>query len=172
MDAILITGSAGLIGSEAVKFFHDKGFYVVGIDNDMRSYFFGREVSTKKNVDFFIDHLKNYRHFAIDIRNVDALVAIFKEYNTSIKCVIHTAAQPSHDWAVKEPFTDFSINANGTLNLLESTRQHCPEAAFIFTSTNKVYGDRPNELPLDELELRYEVQKSHPYHEFGIDENM
>ncbi len=172
MDFVLITGSAGLIGSEAVNFFHNKGFGVIGIDNDMRSYFFGKEASTKSNIDFFKEKYKNYKHYSIDIRNENVIREIFQEYNTDIKCVIHTAAQPSHDWAAKEPFTDFTVNANGTLNILEAARKNCFDATFIFTSTNKVYGDTPNYLPLQELELRYEVQSTHPFYRFGIDETM
>ena len=144
MDVAIVTGSSGLIGNEAVRFWHEKGFLVIGIDNDMRSYFFGEGASTAKNRDRLLSECENFKHNNVDIRTYADLEKIFQEYNTDIKCVIHTAAQPSHDWAAKEPFTDFTVNANGTLNLLEATRQHCPEAVFIFTSTNKVYGDTPN----------------------------
>jgi CDP-paratose 2-epimerase len=172
MEVIIITGSSGLIGSEAVKFFHDKGFQVVGIDNDMRSYFFGADASTKKNSDFFSQNLTNYKHYNIDIRNFENIERVFAEYNQGIKCVIHTAAQPSHDWAAKEPFTDFTVNANGTLNLLEATRKYCVNASFIFTSTNKVYGDTPNFLNLEELELRFELKTDDAFFKHGIDESM
>ena len=145
MKTILITGSNGLIGSESVKFFLNKGFNVVGIDNDMRSYFFGKKSSTKSVLDDLIK-LKNYTHYDVDIRNFNDMSNIFKSLKDNIKCVIHTAAQPSHDWAAKEPLTDFTINANGTLNLLELTRLYCKDASFIYTSTNKVYGDNPNNL--------------------------
>ncbi|RLD16154.1 MAG: NAD-dependent epimerase [Caldiserica bacterium] len=171
MKVSIITGSCGLIGSESSYFFHDKGFFIVGIDNDMRSYFFGKEASTSWNLENLKRDLKNYQHHNIDIRDYVELEKIFKEYNDDIKVIIHTAAQPSHDWAAKEPFTDFTINANGTLNLLELTRKYCPNAVFIFTSTNKVYGDNPNKLPLVELETRWEVEESHRYYN-GIDESM
>ncbi len=172
MKTIIVTGSAGLIGSEAATFFHDKGFAIVGIDNDMRAYFFGNEASTKWNSQKLLKSLKNYRHYSIDIRNQEELDKIFSEYGSDIAGIIHTAAQPSHDWAAKEPFTDFSINASGTLNMLELTRKHCAQVPFIFTSTNKVYGDTPNLLPLVELDTRWEVEKSHRYAANGIDESM
>ena len=168
----VITGAAGLIGSEAVRFFSNQGFDCVGIDNDMRSYFFGDDASTAWNAKKLVSQLDNYTHYNADIRSLDDLNKIFAQYSSDIKVVIHTAAQPSHDWAAKEPITDFTVNANGTLNLLESTREHCPEAVFIFTSTNKVYGDSPNDLPLVELDKRWEIDTSHSYYEFGIDETM
>jgi CDP-paratose 2-epimerase len=172
MKIILITGSAGLIGSEASKYFHSKGFGIVGIDNDMRSYFFGNEASTAWNKKKLESSLTNYEHRSTDIRNFNGIEKIFSEYNSEIKAVIHTAAQPSHDWAAKEPFTDFGVNATGTLNLLEATRKYCPEAVFIFTSTNKVYGDTPNYLPLVELDKRWEIDPSHDFSKYGIDESM
>lgn len=171
MKICLITGSAGLIGSEAVDFFASKFDLIVGIDNDMRQYFFGAEASTNWNVQRLVEKYSNYKHFNIDIRDQEALKKVFEEYGTDISLIVHSAAQPSHDWAAKEPFTDFTVNANGTLNLLEYTRQFCPEAVFIFTSTNKVYGDNPNFLPLIELETRWEIDESHPYFK-GIDEQM
>lgn len=172
MNIALITGSAGLIGSEAVAFFQDKFDKIIGIDNDLRASFFGENASTKWNRERLQGEVSNYQHYSIDIRNVDDLQTVFDKYGTDIKLIVHTAAQPSHDWAAKEPFTDFTVNANGTLNLLEMTRQHCPEAVFIFTSTNKVYGDNPNYLPLVEHETRFEVAADHPYFEHGIDEHM
>ena len=172
MKTAIVTGSSGLIGSEACKFFHSQGFLTIGIDNDMRKYFFGDDASTKPMESTLKTTLDNFKHYSIDIRNVEELEKVFKEYNTDIDVIIHTAAQPSHDWAAKEPFTDFSVNATGTINLLEMTRLHCPKAAFIFTSTNKVYGDTPNFLPLVELDKRWEVDESHPYFEHGIDESM
>ncbi len=172
MNIAIITGSAGLIGSEAVTFFASKFDLVVGIDNNMRAYFFGSEASTDWNREQLVQTLSNYKHSNTDIRNYSELEKIFLEYNTDIKLVIHTAAQPSHDWAAKEPITDFTINANGTLNLLELTRIHCHEAVFIFTSTNKVYGDNPNLLPLIEQEKRWEIDSTHPYFQHGIDELM
>ncbi|MCM8542970.1 MAG: NAD-dependent epimerase/dehydratase family protein [Lentisphaeraceae bacterium] len=171
-DIALITGSAGLIGGETVSFFAGKGFTCVGIDNNMRSYFFGEEASTLKNREEIESKFASYIHRDVDIRNNEQVSAVFKEFGGDIKIVVHTAAQPSHDWAAKEPFTDFTVNANGTLNLLENTRLYCPKASFIFTSTNKVYGDTPNDLPLVEIESRWEVNASHKYAEFGIDESM
>ena len=168
MNIALITGSAGLIGGEAAEFFSKKGFRVVGIDNDMRKYFFGPDASTEWNRKRLEGSLKNYTHKNIDIRNLIALENVFKEFSRDIKLIIHTAAQPSHDWAAQEPFTDFTVNANGTLNLLEMTRRHCPKAVFIFASTNKVYGDLPNALPLKELKTRWEIDRNHPFYN-GID---
>ncbi|MCE2928395.1 MAG: NAD-dependent epimerase/dehydratase family protein [Candidatus Caenarcaniphilales bacterium] len=168
----LITGSAGLIGAESCRFFADKGFQIIGIDNDMRSYFFGEEASTQWSRNLLEKNLEAYKHYSVDIRDEQAIENIFKEYSSDISIIIHTAAQPSHDWAAKEPLTDFSINANGTLILLENARKYCPEATFVFTSTNKVYGDTPNYLPLVELEKRWEIDTTHAYYEHGIDESM
>lgn len=155
MKFALITGSGGLIGSQASDFFHQKGYTIIGIDNDMRSYFFGESSSTKETSESLKSKLDNYHHYNIDIRNYIDLEEIFKKYKFDI--VIHTAAQPSHDWAAKEPLTDFSVNAMGTMNLLELTRLYCKESTFIFTSTNKVYGDTPNKSPyIQERELRWE----------------
>src|SRR5262245_59257058 len=172
MNIAIVTGSGGLIGSEAVDFFSNKFDKVIGVDNDMRKYFFGKQSSTEWNQQRLQDTVPNYRHVNLDIRDTGAVERLFKEYNSDIKLVLHTAAQPSHDWAAKEPFTDFSVNATGTLNLLEMTRLHAPAAVFIFTSTNKVYGDTPNSLPLIEKELRWEVAESHPFAKEGIDESM
>jgi CDP-paratose 2-epimerase len=172
MATAIITGSAGLIGSEAVSFMADKFDTIVGIDNNMRQYFFGEEGSTKWNTDRLANEVSNYKQYSIDIRNEQELQTLFSEYNSDIKLIIHAAAQPSHDWAAREPLTDFSINATGTLNLLEATRKFCPEAVFIFTSTNKVYGDTPNFLPLIETETRWEIDASHPFFQNGIDESM
>ena len=172
MDIAIITGSAGLIGSESAFFFADKGFEIIGIDNDMRKYFFGEEASTLWNVDRLKSNIETYHHYNQDIRDEEAMEKIFHEYSSDIKVIIHTAAQPSHDWAAKEPFTDFSVNANGTLILLDMTRKYCPEAVFMFTSTNKVYGDAPNFLPLVEQDTRWELDNSHPFAALGIDETM
>ena len=168
----LITGSSGLIGSESVEFFSGKFDKVIGIDNNMRAQFFGQDASTEWNTKRLTGKVLNFEHNAIDIRNINDLEHIFKLYGTDIKLIIHAAAQPSHDWAAREPITDFTVNANGTLNMLETTRKYCKDATFIFTSTNKVYGDTPNYLPLVELESRWEIEKSHPYFENGIDEKM
>ena len=172
MNVVVITGSTGLIGSEAARFFHAKGFDILGIDNNMRKYFFGEDGSTEWNKRELQKNLPHYRHMDIDIRNQEAVDHVFKTYGKRIALVIHAAAQPSHDWAAKEPLTDFSINANGTLHILEGTRKSCPDATIIFTSTNKVYGDRPNCLPLIEGETRWELDKAHPYAEHGINETM
>ena len=172
MNIALVTGSAGLIGSESVAFFSDKFDLVVGIDNNMRQYFFGPEGSTEWNRNRLSEAYNNYTHRPADIREVSQLEPIFKEFGADIKLIIHAAAQPSHDWAAREPFTDFTVNANGTLNMLEMTRLHAPEAVFIFTSTNKVYGDNPNYLPLIETETRWEIDEDHPYFKDGIDEYM
>ncbi|HTV43710.1 MAG TPA: NAD-dependent epimerase/dehydratase family protein [Stellaceae bacterium] len=172
MSVVLVTGSAGLIGAESVRFFAAEGFDIVGIDNDMRRVFFGLEASTAWSRRRLEAEVKNYRHIDGDIRDPGLLDTVFARYGTAIAAVIHTAAQPSHDWAASDPQTDFAINANGTLNLLEATRRHCPQAAFVFTSTNKVYGDTPNRLPLVEQELRWEVSPEHRYAAHGIDESM
>jgi CDP-paratose 2-epimerase len=172
MDIAIVTGSAGLIGAETVRFFSAKGFRIVGIDNDMRKQFFGQDASTDWSRRRLEASIPNYVHHSIDIRERTKVEVLFAELGSDIKTVIHTAAQPSHDWAVKDPHTDFTVNANGTLVLLESTRQYCPKASFIFTSTNKVYGDNPNFLPLVERETRWEVETGHPFAEHGIDETM
>ncbi len=166
----LITGSAGLIGSESARFFAGKGYQIVGVDNDMRKYFFGEGASTTWNQEQLAKDLgAQYRHYVADIRNRAQMEELIKEYIPDI--VIHTAAQPSHDWAAKEPHTDFSVNAIGTLVLLESVRQFVPQATFIFTSTNKVYGDQPNYLPLIETDTRWEIDPAHAFHA-GINESM
>lgn len=172
MNIALITGSGGLIGSESVSFFANKFDLVVGLDNNLRQYFFGKEASTEWNRDRLAEKFTNYKDYNCDIRDYSALEKIFVEYGNDISLIVHTAAQPSHDWAAKEPLTDFNVNATGTLHLLELTRLHCPGAVFIFTSTNKVYGDNPNFLPLVELESRWEIDRLHPYFEKGIDEQM
>ena len=171
MSIVLVTGSCGLVGSETVKFFISKGFEVVGIDNNSRLKFFGKDGDVnwvKKNL---VKYYKNYIHQNIDIRNYKNLEKIFKKYKNSIKLIIHSAAQPSHDWAKTKPFIDFNINALGTLNLLNLTRKYSYDAPFIFMSTNKVYGDTPNLLPLNELNSRWEISKKHKYYK-GINESM
>jgi CDP-paratose 2-epimerase len=171
MPVAIVSGSAGLVGAEAVRFLSAQGYTVAGIDNDMRRVFFGEEASTCGSRRALEEAVAGYRHYDLDIREVPALENVFREYGRDVKLVIHTAAQPSHDWAAREPGTDFTINANGTLAMLESTRKYCPEACFIFTSTNKVYGDTPNRLPLIELESRWEIAPDHPFRN-GIDETM
>lgn len=172
MSVAIVTGSAGLIGSESVSFLADKFDTIVGIDNNLRQYFFGEDGSTKWNRERLTNEYNNYKHYTVDIRDTDALQKVFEEYGNAIQLIIHAAAQPSHDWAAREPLTDFSVNATGTVNMLEMTRQFCPEAVFIFTSTNKVYGDTPNYLPLVETETRWEIDTTHAYYEHGIDEQM
>jgi CDP-paratose 2-epimerase len=172
MSIVIITGSAGLIGSEAASFFANLGLDVVGIDNDMRSEFFGAEASNVWNQQRLKTELRSaYHHRDFDIRNTERVEQLFAEFGSDIVLVIHTAAQPSHDWAARDPHKDFSVNAVGTLNLLEATRKFCPDAPFIFTSTNKVYGDTPNRLPLIELDTRWEIDPTHEYWR-GIDERM
>ncbi|HEY5910187.1 MAG TPA: NAD-dependent epimerase/dehydratase family protein [Verrucomicrobiae bacterium] len=171
MSIAVVTGSAGLIGSETCKKFHGEGLDVVGIDNDMRARFFGPEASTRKTRAALESALNHYRHADLDIRDAAAVDALFAPLGKSVHLIVHTAAQPSHDWAAREPQTDFGVNALGTLHLLEAARKHCPEAVFIFTSTNKVYGDTPNRLPLIELGTRFELEPTHPYYP-GIDETM
>jgi len=172
MARVLVTGSAGLIGSEAVRFFAKKGFDIIGVDNDLRASFFGPEASTKWNRDLLKEkHGQQYQHSDVDIRSRETIENIFREYSSDLELIIHTAAQPSHDWAARDPHEDFTVNANGTLVLLEAARQFAPQAVFIFTSTNKVYGDLPNLLPLRELGTRWEIETGHRY-ERGIDESM
>ena len=172
MNIALVTGSAGLIGSETVEFFSQSFDLVAGIDNNRREYFFGPDATTVWNKERLEREIENYRHYEADIRDKEGVEKIFAEYGTDLKLIVHTAAQPSHDWAAKDPFEDFTVNANGTLVLLEMTRKYVPDAVFIFTSTNKVYGDAPNFLPLVELETRWEIDENHAYYENGIDENM
>ena len=171
MRTIIVTGSAGLIGSETVRRFARDGARVLGIDNDMRAEFFGAEASTKKTRDDLIANFRDYEHHDMDIRDAAAVMDLFKQHRGTIEAIVHTASQPSHDWAARDPQTDFTVNANGTLNLLEAARKFSPEAPFIFTSTNKVYGDTPNGLPLRELEKRWEIEPGHEY-EPGISETM
>jgi CDP-paratose 2-epimerase len=172
MTVAIVTGSGGLVGSETVRHLCGIGLDVVGVDNDMRRVFFGQEASTDSNSRALVALFpKTYRHLDIDIRNRSEIEGIFRKYGCAIDLVVHTAAQPSHDWAAREPLTDFEVNATGTLILLEAARQHCPEATFIFTSTNKVYGDLPNALPLVEKETRWEIEPTHRFVN-GIDESM
>jgi CDP-paratose 2-epimerase len=172
MSVALITGSAGLVGASSARIFASKGLAIVGVDNDMRRVFFGDQASTAWSRERLERDIPGYVHFSDDIRDRDAMKRIFSRYGRNISVVIHAAAQPSHDWAARDPQLDFSVNANGTLNLLEMTRTHCDDAVFIFVSTNKVYGDTPNRLPLEELETRWELPESHPYGRHGIDETM
>ena len=172
MSIAIVTGSAGLIGSEATRHFARKGMHVVGIDNDMRKEFFGEEASTRWQQGQLETELgESYTHVDCDIRDVDQINSLFQKYGSDIQLIVHTAAQPSHDWAARDPQKDFTVNANGTLNLLQATRDFCHDAVFIFTSTNKVYGDTPNRLPLVELEKRWEIDSTHAFSK-GINESM
>ena len=171
MPVAIVTGSGGLVGGETTNLFLEKGLDVHGIDNDMRATLFGPEASTHWQVEL-LKKRKGYTHHAVDIRNSDGIAGIFSGLGREITVVVHCAAQPSHDWAAQDPIADFTINANGTLNLLEAARKHSPGAVFIFVSTNKVYGDRPNHLPMTELATRFELQRDHQWAEKGIPEEM
>ena len=171
MSVVVVTGSCGLIGAEAVAWYAQRGHDVVGVDNDMRRVFFGDGASTAWMRPRLEKAFPAYKHHDMDIRDRAAIEGLFERYGKDIALVIHAAAQPSHDWAARDPHMDFSVNATGTLTVLEATRKFAPDAVFIFTSTNKVYGDRPNELPLRELETRWEIDAAHPHHA-GIDESM
>ena len=171
MSVAIISGSAGLVGSETVAYFAAKGMDVVGIDNGMRKEFFGEEASTAWMRDRLKREIRSYTHHDVDIRNQQEIAGIFQHYGNDIDLIVHTAAQPSHDWAARNPMVDFTVNAQGTLVLLEATRQFAPQATFIFVSTNKVYGDTPNYLPLIEQETRWEIDPNHEY-AGGIPETM
>ena len=171
MSLAIITGSSGLVGSEAVNFFHDKGFEVIGIDNNLRKLFFGKNGSTSWIKSKLLKRNKNFKNYNIDIRNLNSVTNIFKRYKKKISVIIHCAAQPSHDYGKNFPFLDFNVNATGTLNLLELTKKYCPEAPFIFMSTNKVYGDNPNKLKIFEKKTRWELKKKDKFYK-GIKENF
>tara|TARA_X000000950_G_scaffold64725_1_gene79391 strand:+ start:5419 stop:6468 length:1050 start_codon:yes stop_codon:yes gene_type:complete len=171
MSLAIITGSTGLIGSESVNFFHEKGFDVIGIDNNLRKFFFGKNSSTNWVKAKLLKKNKNFKNYSIDIRNFSALEKIFKKYRRNISVIIHCAAQPSHDYGKNFPFLDFNINATGTLNLLELTKKYCPNSVFIFMSTNKVYGDNPNRLKILEKKTRWELKKTDKNYK-GINENF
>ena len=171
MSLAIITGSTGLVGSEAVNFFHDKGFDVIGIDNNLRKFFFGKSGSTSWVKSKLIKRNKNFKNLNIDIRNFEKVKKIFKKYSKRISVIIHCAAQPSHDYGKNFPFLDFNINATGTLNLLELTKNFCPNVPFIFMSTNKVYGDNPNKLKLYETKTRWELKKNDKNYK-GLKENF
>lgn len=172
MAVAVITGSAGLIGAEASRLCASRGLDVVGIDNDMRSRFFGPDASTLGHRASLEREVRGYHHVDADIRDGAAMRSVFDRYGRAIRLVIHAAAQPSHDWSAREPVIDFSINADATLALLDLTRRQAPDAVFVFTSTNKVYGDAANRLPFVEHATRWEVEPGHPYAEHGIDESM
>ena len=171
MSVVIITGSSGLVGSESVDFFCKKGFDVIGIDNDLRSLFFGKDSSTNWVKKKLIKKNKKFRNYNVDIRNANGLKKIFKRHRKNISLIIHCAAQPSHDYGKNFPILDFNVNATGTLNLLEMTKQFCPDSPFIFMSTNKVYGDNPNKLKFIEKSKRWELKNNDIYYN-GIPENL
>ncbi|MGA2470500.1 MAG: NAD-dependent epimerase/dehydratase family protein [Solirubrobacteraceae bacterium] len=171
MGVAIVTGSGGLIGSESVRFFAEQGFDVIGIENDMRAHFFGPDASTTPVSERLVAEVDSFRWEQIDIRDIEAVDRLFARHAHEIELVVHAAAQPSHDWAASDPQTDFTVNANGTLSLLQAARAHTPDATFIFTSTNKVYGDRPNFLPLIEMEQRLELPADHHWFE-GVGTDM
>jgi CDP-paratose 2-epimerase len=172
MPTAIVTGSGGLIGSESVRYFVEQGFDVIGLENDMRAVFFGPDASTRPVSEQLVElYPDEFRWLELDIRDADGVTRVFAENRRNLELVVHTAAQPSHDWAATDPRTDFGVNAQGTLNLLEAARMHAPDASFVFCSTNKVYGDRPNYLPLIELETRLELSPNNPYYD-GIDTSM
>jgi CDP-paratose 2-epimerase len=166
----IVTGSGGLIGSESVQHLIEEGYDVIGLENDMRAAFFGPDASTSRTTERLVETYPEFRSLDVDIRDAEGILHLFEREQT-VELVIHTAAQPSHDWAATDPQTDFTVNANGTLNLLEAVRTHAPDATFVFTSTNKVYGDTPNRLPLVELETRLDLPDDHRYFD-GIDTSM
>jgi CDP-paratose 2-epimerase len=171
MPTAIVTGSGGLVGSQAVTRFVDAGFDVIGLENDMRAWFFGERGSTAETTARLLRIHPEFRSVDIDIRDADGIMRLFSQRAGTIELIVHTAAQPSHDWAASNPQVDFAVNANGTVNLLEAARKHAPDAPFVMCSTNKVYGDRPNQLPLVETETRLELPEDHRYHR-GIDTTM
>ena len=171
MPIAIVTGSGGLIGSESVGHYVERGFDVIGLENDMRAGFFGADASTSPTTRRLVERYPEFRSMEIDIRDREAVESLFARHGAAIELIVHTAAQPSHDWAASDPHTDFAVNAVGTLNLLEAARRSAPDATFVFTSTNKVYGDLPNDLPLVELDTRLELPEDHRYHH-GIDTTM
>jgi CDP-paratose 2-epimerase len=171
MPVAIVTGSGGLIGSASVRHFVEAGYDVVGIENDMRAHFFGAEASTAHNTQQLAETYDAFHPVELDIRDREGVERLFAQHAPALELIVHTAAQPSHDWAASDPHTDFTVNANGTLNLLQAAREHAPDATFVFTSTNKVYGDLPNHLPLEQHELRLELPADHRWYG-GIDTTM
>jgi CDP-paratose 2-epimerase len=167
----IVTGSGGLVGSDSVRRLVEGGWEVVGLENDMRARFFGPEASTKHVTDELVRTYTEFRTIDADIRDVETVRRVFAEHASQLELVVHAAAQPSHDWAAREPHTDFGVNATGTLNVLDATRECAPDASFVFLSTNKVYGDLPNSLPLQEGETRLELPEEHRFFR-GIDTSM
>jgi CDP-paratose 2-epimerase len=171
MPTAIVTGSGGLVGAASVRQLVEQGFDVVGLENDMRAQFFGASASTSRVTRSLVARYPEFRSLDVDVRDSEALDRAVRRHSRSLQLVIHAAAQPSHDWAASEPQTDFTINANGTLNLLEALREHRPDATFVFCSTNKVYGDRPNSLPLVECDTRLDLPRDHRYYD-GVDTSM
>jgi len=171
MPKAIVTGSGGLIGSESASRLAEAGYDTIGIENDTRAVLFGPDASTSHVTERLNQELAGFRTVDLDIRDADGVDRVFAEAGNDTELIVHTAAQPSHDWAASDPQADFGINANGTLNLLEATREHCPDATFVFTSTNKVYGDTPNRLPLVDTGSRLELPEDHLYFD-GIDTTM
>jgi len=171
MPTAIVTGSGGLIGSEAVSRLVEDGHDVIGVENDMRARFFGPDASTARVTRMLRERYPGFRSLELDIRDGEGIDRLWAQHARELELVVHAAAQPSHDWAATDPHADFTVNANGTLNLLDAARRHAPDATFVFLSTNKVYGDRPNELPLRELDTRLDLPADHRYHR-GIDTSM
>ncbi|MBI3306452.1 MAG: NAD-dependent epimerase/dehydratase family protein [Candidatus Omnitrophica bacterium] len=167
MKKVLITGSSGLIGSEAVSFFDERGWEIQGVDNNMRKIFFGPDGDTTQNLKRLSESTRRFTHHDLDIRNREAMEKLIRNQHPDL--IIHCAGQPSHDLAAERPFEDFEVNALGTLNLLEAARRNCPDSPFVFMSTNKVYGDIPNKLPIVELKTRYDYEN--PKDRDGVDES-
>ena len=171
MPVAIVTGSGGLVGSESVRAFAEQGFDVIGIDNDMRAAFFGADASTRPVTEQLERSVDGFRSLELDIRDREGIERVFAQHSRELELVIHAAAQPSHDWAASDPHTDFGVNATSTLNLLQAARAHAPDATFVFASTNKVYGDLPNSLPLLEEDTRLELPPDHRYFS-GVDTSM
>jgi CDP-paratose 2-epimerase len=171
VSTAVVTGSGGLIGAESVRRLVQAGFHVVGLENDMRARFFGPDASTAHVTESLREQYPEFESLEVDIRDAGGVERVFARHARDLELVVHTAAQPSHDWAATDPQTDFGVNATATLNLLEATRRHKPEATFVFTSTNKVYGDLPNELPLVDLATRLDVPRDHRWFG-GVDASM
>ncbi|MER5263936.1 NAD-dependent epimerase/dehydratase family protein [Actinosynnema sp. NPDC002837] len=171
MDVVVVTGSAGLVGGEAVRALASRFDLVVGVDNGMRRRLFGPAGSVADNL-ADVERIPNYRHHQVDVRDASALGTLFGEYGTDVRLVVHTAGQPSDVWAADRPLADLEVNAVGTMTVLEAVRRHCPSAVVVLTSTTKVYGDLSDSLPLVETDTRWEIDPAHPYHEHGVDESI
>jgi CDP-paratose 2-epimerase len=171
MAVAIVTGSGGLIGSAAVRRFVEDGYDVIGVENDMRARFFGPDASTADNTRRLLEAYDTFHSVELDVRDREGVERLFARHAGALELIVHTAAQPSHDWAATDPHTDFGVNACGTLNLLQAARERAHDATFVFTSTNKVYGDLPNRLPLIETPTRLELPEDHPWHR-GIDTTM